>query len=149
MIKWRVLLNKEILHLFRDTKTILQTVIIPTFITPLLIGAIFWYISSIAQEESIKSYKVSVFGDSELINTLEESERLNIFTKSSVTDVINDVETEVTDVGLSISSNFDGNLNNKLSGEITIYSKILHTFTIVFFVRLCTRVTVSIVSSIL
>ena len=29
MSKWRVLLNKEILHLFRDTKTILQTVIIP------------------------------------------------------------------------------------------------------------------------
>ena len=57
MSKWRVLLNKEILHLFRDTKTILQTVIIPTFITPLLIGAIFWYISSIAQEESIKTYK--------------------------------------------------------------------------------------------
>ena len=56
MSKWRVLLNKEILHLFRDTKTILQTVIIPTFITPLLIGAIFWYISSIAQEESIKTY---------------------------------------------------------------------------------------------
>ena len=129
MSKWRVLLNKEILHLFRDTKTILQTVIIPTFITPLLIGAIFWYISSIAQEESIKTYKVSVFGDSELINTLEESERLNIFTKSSVTDVINDVETEVTDVGLSISSNFDGNLNNKLSGEITIYSKNLDTFS--------------------
>ena len=71
MSKWRVLLNKEILHLFSDTKTILQTVIIPTFITPLLIGAIFWYISSIAQEESIKTYKVSVFGDSELINTLE------------------------------------------------------------------------------
>ena len=129
MSKWRVLLNKEILHLFRDTKTILQTVIIPTFITPLLIGAIFWYISSIAQEESIKTYKVSVFGDSELINTLEESERLNIFTKSSVTDVINDVETEITDVGLSISSNFDGNLNNKLSGEITIYSKNLDTFS--------------------
>ena len=129
MSKWRVLLNKEILHLFRDTKTILQTVIIPTFITPLLIGAIFWYISSIAQEESIKTYKVSVYGDSELINTLEESERLNIFTKSSVTDVINDVETEVTDVGLSISSNFDGNLNNKLSGEITIYSKNLDTFS--------------------
>ena len=129
MTKWRVLLNKEILHLFRDTKTILQTVIIPTFITPLLIGAIFWYISSIAQEESIKTYKVSVFGDSELINTLEESERLNIFTKSSVTDVINDVETEITDVGLSISSNFDGNLNNKLSGEITIYSKNLDTFS--------------------
>ena len=129
MSKWRVLLKKEILHLFRDTKTILQTVIIPTFITPLLIGAIFWYISSIAQEESIKTYKVSIFGDSELINTLEESERLNIFTKSSVTDVINDVETEVTDVGLSISNNFDGNLNNKLSGEITIYSKNLDTFS--------------------
>ena len=129
MSKWRVLLNKEILHLFRDTKTILQTVIIPTFITPLLIGAIFWYISSIAQEESIKTYKVSVFGDSELINTLDESERLNIFTKRNVTEVINDVETEVTDVGLSISSNFDGNLNNKLSGEITIYSKNLDTFS--------------------
>ena len=70
-----------------------------------------------------------MFGDSELINTLEESERLNIFTKSSVTDVINDVETEITDVGLSISSNFDGNLNNKLSGEITIYSKNLDTFS--------------------
>ena len=66
MSKWRVLLNKEILHLFRDTKTILQTVIIPTFITPLLIGAIFWYISSIAQEESIKTSIHSIFEDLEV-----------------------------------------------------------------------------------
>ena len=38
--KWQTLLVKEIVHLFRDTKTIVQTVVVPTFITPLLIGAV-------------------------------------------------------------------------------------------------------------
>ena len=52
MNKWQVLLVKEIKHLFRDTKTIVQTVVVPTFITPLLIGAIFWYVGSIATEET-------------------------------------------------------------------------------------------------
>ena len=40
MGSWQVLLVKEIKHLFRDTKTIVQTVVVPTFITPLLVGAI-------------------------------------------------------------------------------------------------------------
>ena len=59
MSKWRVLINKELKHLFRDTKTIVQTVVVPTFITPVLIGAIFWYISSIAQEETVKTYDLA------------------------------------------------------------------------------------------
>lgn len=42
MAKWQILVLKEIRHLFRDTKTIVQTVVVPTFITPLLIGAIVW-----------------------------------------------------------------------------------------------------------
>ena len=42
MSKWQTLLVKEIVHLFRDTKTIVQTVVVPTFITPLLIGAVIW-----------------------------------------------------------------------------------------------------------
>ena len=55
MNKWQVLLVKEIKHLFRDTKTIVQTVVVPTFITPLLIGGIFWYVGSIATEETKKN----------------------------------------------------------------------------------------------
>ena len=48
MSKWQILLIKELRHLFRDTKTIIQTVVVPTFITPLLIGGIFYYIGSLA-----------------------------------------------------------------------------------------------------
>ena len=51
MAKWQILVLKEIRHLFRDTKTIVQTVVVPTFITPLLIGAIVWYMGSVAQEK--------------------------------------------------------------------------------------------------
>ena len=54
MTKWQVLFLKEIKHLFRDTKTIIQTVVVPTFITPLLIGGIFYYVGSIANEETNK-----------------------------------------------------------------------------------------------
>lgn len=57
MTKWQVLLIKEIKHLFRDTKTIVQTVVVPTFITPLLLGAIFWYVGSIATEETKKNLR--------------------------------------------------------------------------------------------
>ena len=78
MSKWQVLLVKEIKHLFRDTKTIVQTVVVPTFITPLLIGAIFWYVGSIATEETKKSYDISVYSssDSLLIDNLDNSDRL-------------------------------------------------------------------------
>ena len=61
MSKWQTLLVKEIVHLFRDTKTIVQTVVVPTFITPLLIGAVIWYISSIAVDEGKKTYDVAVY----------------------------------------------------------------------------------------
>ena len=61
MSKWQTLLVKEIVHLFRDTKTIVQTVVVPTFITPLLIGAVIWYISSIAVDEGKKTYEVAVY----------------------------------------------------------------------------------------
>ena len=54
MSKWQILLIKELRHLFRDTKTIIQTVVVPTFITPLLIGGIFYYIGSLAVEEGKK-----------------------------------------------------------------------------------------------
>ena len=68
MIKWQILLIKEIRHLFRDTKTIIQTVVVPTFLTPLLITGIVWYISSIAIEESKKDYEVALYdiGNNEL-----------------------------------------------------------------------------------
>ena len=64
MNKWQVLLVKEIKHLFRDTKTIVQTVVLPTFITPLLIGLIFWYVADVATEESKKTYNVSTYSPS-------------------------------------------------------------------------------------
>ena len=78
MSKWRVLINKELKHLFRDTKTIVQTVVVPTFITPVLIGAIFWYISSIAQEETVKTYDIAYSGDisNQIYDEIEENPHL-------------------------------------------------------------------------
>ena len=74
MTKWQTLLIKELRHLFRDTKTIIQTVVVPTFLTPLLIGGIVWYISSIAIEESKKDYEVAVYdlGNTQLSNKFED-----------------------------------------------------------------------------
>mgnify|MGYP001493905324 CR=1 FL=1 len=90
MTKWQTLLIKELRHLFRDTKTIIQTVVVPTFLTPLLIGGIVWYISSIAIEESKKDYEVAVYDldNTQLLNKFEESERLNITKYEAIEDVI-------------------------------------------------------------
>ena len=52
MSKWQVLWTKELKHLFRDTKTIVQTIVVPTFITPLILGGFFWFVGSIATEET-------------------------------------------------------------------------------------------------
>ena len=89
MSKWQVLLIKEIKHLFRDTKTIVQTVVVPTFITPLLLGAIFWYVGSIANEETKKTYDVSTYSaiESNLITQLTESDRLNSLSEDQVTTI--------------------------------------------------------------
>ena len=73
MTKWQTLLIKELRHLFRDTKTIIQTVVVPTFLTPLLIGGIVWYISSIAIEESKKDYDV-IFSKYCKVSTLLNAE---------------------------------------------------------------------------
>ena len=88
MSKWQVLLVKEIKHLFRDTKTIVQTVILPTFITPALLGAIFWYVGSIANEETKKTYDISAYStiESNLITQLADSDRLNILSEESIDD---------------------------------------------------------------
>jgi|TARA_A200000113_G_scaffold213622_1_gene216192 sodium transport system permease protein len=131
MSKWQTLLVKEIVHLFRDTKTIVQTVVVPTFITPLLIGAVIWYISSIAVDEGKKTYDVAVYdqANTELTIKLQESDRLNIVLMDSIDQVIDDVTNDSSEIGISFGSNFTSQLENNLSGEITIYSKNLDNFS--------------------
>ena len=131
MSKWQTLLVKEIVHLFRDTKTIVQTVVVPTFITPLLIGAVIWYISSIAVDEGKKTYDVAVYdqANTELTIKLQESDRLNIVLMDSIDQVIDDVTNDSSEIGISFGSDFTSQLENNLSGEITIYSKNLDNFS--------------------
>jgi len=131
MSKWQTLLVKEIVHLFRDTKTIVQTVVVPTFITPLLIGAVIWYISSIAVDEGKKTYDVAVYDDvnTELTVKLQESDRLNIVLMDSIDQVIDDVTNDNSEIGISFGSNFSTQLENNLSAEVTIYSKNIDSFS--------------------
>tara|TARA_Y100000816_G_scaffold290014_1_gene277743 strand:- start:723 stop:1931 length:1209 start_codon:yes stop_codon:yes gene_type:complete len=131
MSKWQTLLVKEIVHLFRDTKTIVQTVVVPTFITPLLIGAVIWYISSIAVDEGKKTYDVAVYDQAktELTVKLQESDRLNIVLMDSIDQVIDDVTNDNSEIGISFGSDFTSQLENNLSGEVTIYSKNLDNFS--------------------
>ena len=131
MSKWQTLLVKEIVHLFRDTKTIVQTVVVPTFITPLLIGAVIWYISSIAVDESKKTYDVAVYDqmNTELTAKLQESDRLNIVLKDSLDQVIDDVTNDNSEIGISYGSDFITQLENNISAQVTIYSKNLDNFS--------------------
>ena len=131
MSKWQVLLLKEIKHLFRDTKTIVQTVVVPTFITPLLLGAIFWYVGSIANEETKKTYDISTYSaiESNLITQLAESDRLNILPEESLANVITSVTEGNSEIGLVLDENFSENLTTDNSAKITIYSKNIDTFS--------------------
>ena len=131
MSKWQVLLVKEIKHLFRDTKTIVQTVILPTFITPALLGAIFWYVGSIANEETKKTYDISAYStiESNLITQLADSDRLNILSEESIDDVITSVTDGNTEIGLILDESFSENLATNNSAKITIYSKNIDTFS--------------------
>ena len=131
MSKWQVLLVKEIKHLFRDTKTIVQTVILPTFITPALLGAIFWYVGSIANEETKKTYDISAYStiESNLITQLADSDRLNILSEESIDDVIKSVTDGNTEIGLVLDESFSENLATNNSAKITIYSKNIDTFS--------------------
>ena len=131
MNKWQVLLIKEIKHLFRDTKTIVQTVVLPTFITPLLIGGIFWYFGSIATEETKKTYDISVYSSSEslLIDELGNSERLQINNEASIEAVIEAVTQDKSEIGLVLDDSFSADLFSNNSAELTIYSKGIDTFS--------------------
>ena len=131
MTKWQTLLIKEIRHLFRDTKTIIQTVVVPTFLTPLLIGGIVWYISSIAIEESKKDYDVAIYdvNNTELITKFDEAERLNISKYESTQDVIDSVTNDDSEIGIVIDDLFKQNINDNISSTITIYSKNIDTFS--------------------
>ena len=131
MNKWQVLLVKEIKHLFRDTKTIVQTVVVPTFITPLLIGAIFWYVGSIATEETKKTYDISVYSSSEslLITDLDNSDRLAITKEDSLEAVIEAVTFDESEIGLAFDDAFVNDLTSNNSAQLTIYSKDIDTFS--------------------
>ena len=131
MTKWQTLLIKEIRHLFRDTKTIIQTVVVPTFLTPLLIGGIVWYISSIAIEESKKDYDVAIYdvNNTELITKFDEAERLNISKYESTQDVIDSVTNDDSEIGIVIDDLFKQNINDNISSTVTIYSKNIDTFS--------------------
>jgi len=131
MNKWQVLLVKEIKHLFRDTKTIVQTVVLPTFITPLLIGGIFWYFGSIATEETKKTYDISVYSSSEslLITDLDNSDRLAIYNETSIEAVVEAVIQDNSEIGLVFEDSFSADLFSNNSAELTIYSKGIDTFS--------------------
>ena len=131
MNKWQVLLVKEIKHLFRDTKTIVQTVVVPTFITPLLIGGIFWYVGSIATEETKKTYEVSVYSSSNsvLIDELNKSDRLIVSQEDSVVSVIDAVTQDNSEIGLVFDEDFEEDLKFNTSAKLTIYSKDIDTFS--------------------
>tara|TARA_B100002052_G_scaffold268362_1_gene266955 strand:- start:2303 stop:3511 length:1209 start_codon:yes stop_codon:yes gene_type:complete len=131
MAKWQILLIKEIRHLFRDTKTIIQTVVVPTFLTPLLIGGIVWYISSIAIEESKKDYDVAIYdvNNTQLITKFDEAERLNISKYESIQDVIDSVTNDDSEIGIVIDDLFQQNINDNISSSVTIYSKNIDTFS--------------------
>ena len=131
MNKWQVLLVKEVKHLFRDTKTIVQTVLLPTFITPLLIGGIFWYFGSIASEETKKTYDISVYSSSEslLIDELGNSERLQIYDETSIEAVVEAVMQDNSEIGLVFEDSFSADLFSNNSAELTIYSKDIDTFS--------------------
>ena len=131
MNKWQVLLVKEIKHLFRDTKTIVQTVVVPTFITPLLVGGIFWYVGSIATEETKKTYEVSVYSSSNsiLIDELNKSDRLVVTEEDSVVAVIDAVTQDNSEIGLVLDEDFTEDLKSNTSAKLTIYSKDIDTFS--------------------
>ena len=131
MSKWQILLFKEIKHLFRDTKTIVQTVVVPTFITPLLIGGIFWYVGSIATEETKKTYDISVYSssDSPLIEEISKSKRLQINNEASIEAVVEAVTKDNSEIGLVLEDSFLEDLVSNNSAQLTIYSKDIDTFS--------------------
>ena len=126
MNKWQILIVKEIRHLFRDTKTIVQTVVVPTFITPLLIGAIVWYLGSVAQEESEKIYDLGYRGDTinELYQELTNSDRFNLSEYDDETALSEAITNDEIDIGLSNIA-----LDNLGQNQLNIYFKDLDTFS--------------------
>ena len=131
MSKWQVLWMKELKHLFRDTKTIVQTIVVPTFITPLILGGFFWFVGSIATEETKKTYDISVnsLSESNLIAQISESDRLNIVLEEDVSAVINSVTEGSSEIGLVITETFDSAIKSNDRAEITMYSKNIDTFS--------------------
>ena len=131
MTKWQTLLVKEIRHLFRDTKTIIQTVVVPTFLTPAIIAGIVWYIGSQAIEEGKKNYEVAIYdtNNTQLVAKFDESERLNISKYESIQDVMDSVKYDDSEIGIVIDDLFVQNMDDKISSTVTIYSKNIDTFS--------------------
>ena len=131
MSKWRVLINKELKHLFRDTKTIVQTVVVPTFITPVLIGAIFWYISSIAQEETIKTYDIAYSGDisNQIYDEIEETDRFTIVPIDSLDNLKLSVQDDSSDIGIYIDDEFNLEQSINSTVKVMVFYKDLDTFS--------------------
>ena len=131
MSKWRVLINKELKHLFRDTKTIVQTVVVPTFITPVLIGAIFWYISSIAQEETVKTYDIAYSGDisNQIYDEIEETDRFTIVPIDSLENLKLSVQDDSSDIGIYIDDEFNLEQSINSTVKVMVFYKDLDTFS--------------------
>ena len=131
MSKWHVLINKELKHLFRDTKTIVQTVVVPTFITPVLIGAIFWYISSIAQEETVKTYDIAYSGDksNQIYDEIEETDRFTIVPIDSLDNLKLSVQDDSSDIGIYIDDEFNLEQSINSTVKVMVFYKDLDTFS--------------------
>ena len=67
------LLKKEILDIFRDTKTIIIMVIVPLILYPLIFLASMLLTTSIMRESTVKTYNVAIINESkEITNNINQ-----------------------------------------------------------------------------
>ncbi|MBO4310707.1 MAG: ABC transporter permease [Lachnospiraceae bacterium] len=109
------LLKKEMVDIFRDTKTIIITIIVPLILYPLVFLGSMLITSNIMREATVKTYKVGI---------VNESDKESAVLKSLLGDALEEYEYhfDVKDIGTSDDfeqSIRDGELDAIISYKIT------------------------------
>ncbi|NAS32115.1 ABC transporter permease [Flavobacteriaceae bacterium R38] len=117
-----IIIKKELKELLRDKKTIFNSIILPTLITPILIIGISKVTSFINKKESRKAIEIGLVNAPDDFLRLIANDTLNKTTNYQATDDFkNLIDEETIQTAIVFPSDWDSQMSNLNTSEIKVY----------------------------
>lgn len=117
-----LIIKKELTELLRDKKTIINSIILPTLLTPILIIGITKITKFISEKDSQKAIKIGIMNAPSDFLQLLASDSLNkVTTYTDTVDFTALIKDETIQTALVFPDNWSAQMDSMATGELQIY----------------------------